>query len=92
MALKPTLAVAGKPSSDNVQYEVYPKWAKDAVNLTGTSLEVSFEHLRTLYSQTQDQPAQEYGSNPVQITLRPKFSGRLHAIINPLLQNLFFPT
>ena len=60
-----------------VPFQVTPGWAHDAVSLTSTSLEVSFEQLRNLYYQLLDQNGtQTPKEDSVTITLKPKLQGR----------------
>ena len=64
------------PASSKVAYQVSPQWAKPAVNLTSTSLEVSFDQLRYQYFQSLDGDGNNAKENAIVITLRPKLQGR----------------
>ena len=60
-------------NSKMASFAVSPMWAQDAVNMTSASIEISFDHLRTLYQRTGG--LVDGNDEPVSITLVPKFSG-----------------
>ncbi len=64
-------------TKQRVAFQVSPDWAHDAVSLTATSLEVSFDQLRNLYFRLLDQNGvQSQNVDFVTITLKPKLEGR----------------
>ena len=61
--------------SSNVALDVQPVWAENAINLTSTSLEISFDQLRELFYKAQGGVPEELDARKVSITLLPRFSG-----------------
>lgn len=63
---------AKKPQASKASYQVSPQWAQPAINLTSTSLEVSFDQLRYQYFRTLDDDESTTNEKAIVITLRPK--------------------
>lgn len=72
--------MAGKvaKNNSNVSFNVEPYWAEDAVYLTSASVEISLDHLRSLFQEASHGGAtHQVDEDPrtVSITLKPTFSG-----------------
>ena len=65
-----------------VQYDVTPQWASNAIQLTGSSVEISLEQLRNLYQDSLDPATWDNKNSSAQdlsqiisISLTPNFTG-----------------
>ena len=82
--IPPCKSSSGLPSvNGRVQYNVSPQWASNAIQLTGTSVEISLERLRNLYQDSLDpdtwdnkNPTAQELSQMISIALTPNFSGK----------------
>lgn len=70
----------------SVKYDVSPQWASNAISLTGTSVEISLEHLRSLYQDSCWDNKSAEGtvdlSQIISIALTPNFSGNIFSVKN----------